>query len=97
MTAEQATSAPESKTYSVPAILAAVVGVTGLLLTGSQLIATLLSLAGIALALYARRQLKRTPQHRGFALSLIGFLAGLWVLVTTGVPYVYFTVLVALN
>lgn len=97
MADDQVASTSVARGYSVAAIIAAFAGVASLFLTGSPLLATVVSLAAIATSLYARKQLKQSPGLRGFGISLAGFLAALWVLITTGVPYIYFTALVALN
>ncbi|AWB85877.1 hypothetical protein [Mycetocola zhujimingii] len=80
--------------YSVLAIVAAALGIASAFLTGTPLLATALAIGAIAVALYSRRQLKTNPAMRGFAISLIGFLTGIWVVATTAVPYLFSAALV---
>ena len=77
------------------AIVAAVLGVVALFASSAPILALLLAVAAIVIALLARRQLKANPRTRGFAVGLIGFLAAIWVIVVTGIPYIYMRILVA--
>ncbi|GGE90824.1 hypothetical protein [Mycetocola zhadangensis] len=95
MTEDSSSESVAPHAYSIPAIAAAVVGVSSLFVTSMPFVATLLAIAAIGLSLGARRQLKLTPGARGFSLSLIGFLAAIWVVLTTGVPSLFAAALVA--